>query len=251
MMLTMNRTREQRGERDPDRHRAAPAGLRRAPRAERRLGVSSSVSRRQSQGYELGQRSDREHAGRRRRRRARSAPGACPPRARPRRRPRACRRRARSAPGVARRSAARREDGAVGLGRADLGRGERAVDQLREPGLLQALVQRAVPVGDDDGADARGRAAPAASARCPGRRGSAARPAARRGRRRARRAAPSPPRSAAAGRAAPPGPSPRADAPGNRRSRRGSPPSRRASADVDAGARRAAPRAGAARAART
>ncbi len=66
----------------------------------------------------------------------------------------------------------------------------------------QALVQRPVPVGDDDQPDARARAARSAPARCPGRRRSAGRPAARRAGRRARAGSPrsSPPRSAPAGR---------------------------------------------------
>ena len=52
--------------------------------------------------------------------------------------------------GVRRRAPARARRCAVGLGRADLGGGERAVEQRRQPGLGQPLVQRAVPVGDDD-----------------------------------------------------------------------------------------------------
>ena len=90
---------------------------------------------------------------------------------------------------------------------------------------------------------------PQRAARCPRRRGSAATPAARPGRRASRTAGPSPPRSGSAGPAATPGRGPRADAPGSRRSRPGSRPWRPARRCRRRSAR-AAPRAGAAPAAR-
>ena len=51
------------------------------------------------------------------------------------------------------------EDRGIRLGRADLGRGDRAVEQRRQARLDQALVQREVPVGDDDEPRLRARAA--------------------------------------------------------------------------------------------
>ena len=48
------------------------------------------------------------------------------------------------------------EDRRRGLGGARLGRGDRAVEQRRQPGLRQRLVQRDVPVADDDQPQAGG-----------------------------------------------------------------------------------------------
>ena len=109
-------------------------------------------------------------------------------------------------PGARRRApasaSARGEDRRLGLRRADLGRGERAVDAAAPARSRQPLVQRDVPVGDDDEPQpARAQRAQRRRAR-RGRRGSAARPAARRSARRGRVAASaerrraSPPRSA-------------------------------------------------------
>ena len=90
-----------------------------------------------------------------------------------------------------------REDRRVRLGRADLGRRDDAVDE-RRPARCRArtLVERDVPVADDDQPRAAPRAAPAGRPAPRGRRGSAGRPA-------ARRAAASGPSARAAGGSAP------------------------------------------------
>ena len=244
-MLTMNSTASEREERHPD---AGPPGLRRrCPRAGRRLGArASGVGARQ--GYELVQRTDRrtpaaavardQHGAdargaraldvglRRVARRARPAPAA-------RRRARAPRGRwrRRAWPSRSRRRRSRRRRAAA------------------SPVSCEPLVQRPVPVGDDRGPDPGARAAPAARARCPRRRRSAATPAGRPGRPASRTAAHRLRAADRAGPAATPGRGPRAGAPGSRRSRPGSRP-RRPARRCRRRSARAAPPAGAARAAR-
>ena len=112
-------------------------------------------------------------------------PPARPPRPRAASRRRAARRPA-DAPAS---SSACSKMARLGLGVPDLGRGHGAVDERREAGLGQALVQRVVPVGDARRSARRASAASAARAPRPGRRGSAARRAARRSGRRRRRSA--------------------------------------------------------------
>ena len=119
------------------------------------------------------------------------------------------------------------EDRRVRLGGADLGRGHDAVDQRRSPVRSQDVVQRDVPVADDDEAHAAPRAAREHRGHLRDRRGSAAPPAApprtsaerQRGRRRSARRR----RSAGAGRPAPARRAPRRGGRGSRRSRPASP----------------------------
>ena len=91
------------------------------------------------------------------------APRAAPRRARPRGRRRSCRRRA--APRSPRRPrppAPRSKMARIGLARPDLGGDHDAVQQRREPGVVEHAAQRHVPVAHDDAPDAQRAAAPRA-----------------------------------------------------------------------------------------